>query len=44
MSLRSETCLASYQALLAKAVNTGNILSVLLELTYRCNLDCYYRR
>ena len=32
----------SYQALLAKAVN-GNIpFSVLLELTYRCNLDCYY--
>jgi mycofactocin biosynthetic radical S-adenosylmethionine protein MftC len=32
----------SYQALVAKAVN-GNIpLSVLLELTYRCNLDCYY--
>lgn len=32
----------SYQALLAKAVD-GNIpLSVLLELTYRCNLNCYY--
>jgi MoaA/NifB/PqqE/SkfB family radical SAM enzyme len=32
----------SYQALVAKAVN-GNIpFSVLLELTYRCNLDCYY--
>ena len=30
------------QALLTKAVN-GNIpFSVLLELTYRCNLDCYY--
>jgi MoaA/NifB/PqqE/SkfB family radical SAM enzyme len=32
----------NYQALLARAVD-GNIpFSVLLELTYRCNLDCYY--
>ena len=32
----------SYQALLARVVGRNIPFSVLLELTYRCNLDCFY--
>ena len=32
----------SYDALLARSWDENRLLSVLLELTYRCNLDCFF--
>lgn len=34
--------MSSYAEIMARVWNGGRLFSVLLELTYRCNRDCFF--